>query len=154
MIWMLYDVHNQVWEAMSKAYEFLAVTGLIYPDKFLQSLPYAQFITLPATLPWPHRATTHEGTLYNFYPASPIENPAKQASVYTTASDPSVIFQPNQFQAAGISLQLWRQIAAGEADSRNLDLDADRGIDHACWTSNNSVLQDPLEVVVLAYDKQ
>ena len=154
MIWMLYDTHNQVWEAMSKAYEFLAVTGLIYPDNFLQASPYAQFISLPATLPWPHRATPREGSFYNFYPASPIENPATQASVYTTASDPSVIFQPDQFPAAGISLQLWRQIAAGDADSRNLDLDADRGIDHACWTSNNSVLQDPVDVVILDYDKQ
>ncbi|WP_410971797.1 hypothetical protein, partial [Salmonella sp. SAL4437] len=31
LVGMLYDVHAQVWEAMDRAYAFLAVAGLIYP---------------------------------------------------------------------------------------------------------------------------
>ena len=51
-------------------------------------------------------------------------------------------------------LERWRQVARQEPDRENLDLDADRGYSAPCWAAASSVLDDPIGVVVLAYNAQ
>jgi hypothetical protein len=75
LIGMLYDLHGQVWEAMDKASAFLAVTGLVYPGDRVTAPLYAQFTSLPAPSPWPHREEPDPAAAYHHFPVSPLENP-------------------------------------------------------------------------------
>jgi len=68
---------------------------------------------------------------------------------------PDVFLSPiGPLNAANMSLELWRQSAAGQQDSQNLDLDGDRGSAHPCWAARGSVLTDPVDVLILAFDDQ
>jgi len=155
MVGVLFDAHAQAWEAMDRARAFLAVTGLIYPTDITTLPLYAQFTAVPAEESWPHREEADPESTYHRYPASPIEHPVAVASPYPFGASPAVFLDPGaQLQAATVTLGLWRQIAAGERDSQNRDLDADRGFAHPCWAARNSVHDDPIDVVVLGYDEQ
>jgi hypothetical protein len=154
LVWMLFDLHSQAWEAIDRAYVFLAVIGLIYPGDLLAMPLYAQFTSLPASKPWPHREMANSADTYHLYPDSAIENPAETASPAPPGSAPDVYLGQAGGNASHISLSLWRQIAAGEFDTENRDLDADRGFGHLCWAARGSVLADPVDVVILAYDEQ
>jgi hypothetical protein len=155
LVWMLFDTHNQIWEAMGRAYEFLALTGLIYPGNLTSAPLYAQFTTLPGDITWPHRGGTSAETTYHLFPSTPLENPTKTPSPFPAGVHPDEFLrQGSQLRAADVTLRLWRQIAAGEQDSQNLDLDADRGFEHPCWAARNSVQQDPVDVVILPFGEQ
>jgi len=155
LVWMMFDVHNQVWEAMAKANEFLALTGLIYPGKLISGPLYAQFTTLPNAQPWPRRESSRGENRYHFYPVTPLENPTKLASPFPSGVQPDEFLRRDgSLCAADETLQLWRQIAFGVFDSLNLDLDADRGSRHPCWAATNSVHQDPVDVAILPYPEQ
>jgi hypothetical protein len=156
LVWMLFDLHSQAWEAIDRAYVFLAVTGLIYPGHLTAMPLYAQFTSLPDAKanPWPHREVSHPADHYHLYPSSPLEHPTEEASPAAAGSMPDVYLGQAGGNAMQISLELWRQVAAGEHDTENRDLDADRGFDHPCWAARGSVSADPVDVVVLAYDEQ
>lgn len=150
LVSVLFDAHNQAWEAMERARVFLCATGLIYPT-VVNGLPlFEQFTAVPAQESWPHREEADPESTYHLYPVSPLEHPTETASPYAGGAAPST-FLP---QATAISLGQWGQIARDQRDSQNRDLDADRGFGHACWTAQNSVHDDPVDVVVLGYDEQ
>jgi hypothetical protein len=152
LVGQLFDVHAQVWEAMDKAYVFLAVTGLIYPGHLVKAPLYAQFTSVPAGQPWPHREEPDPA--YHLYPSSPLENPTVTPSPFAAGDHPDVSLSGNQLNPAAVSLSLWRQIAAGQHDSQNLDLDADRGSAHPCWVARGSIRDNPVDVLILGFDEQ
>jgi hypothetical protein len=157
LVGQMFNVHCQAWEAMDAAYVFLAVTGLVYPKDLLTTPVYAQFTSLPAGQLWPHREEAGPQSTYHLYPSSPLENPISTPSPFGTGSDPTLALSSlagDQFDASLVSLALWRQIAAGEQDSENRDLDADRGMAHPCWAAKGSVRDDPMNVVILQYKDQ
>jgi hypothetical protein len=155
LVWVFFDTHNQIWKAMAKAYEFLALTGLIYPGDLTSAPLYQQFTTLPGDFTFPHREGTSAETTYHLFPSSPTENPTQQPSPFPAGRHPDEFLRRgSQLCAAEVTLQLWRQIASGEHDNQNLDLDADRGFAHSCWAARNSVQQDPVDVVILPFDEQ
>lgn len=150
LVGVLFDAHNQAWEAMERARVFLAVTGLIYPTN-VRGLPlFEQFTSVPAEESWPHREEPDPESTYHLYPLSSLEHPTEAASPYAVRAVPSTFLG----QATTVTLGQWGQIARGEHDSQNRDLDADRGFGHACWAARNSVHDDPIDVVVLGYDEQ
>lgn len=150
MVAYFYELHARLWEALSKSYNYLAVTGLIYPDGLLDLPRFKQFVDLPAAANWPHRPEADPGLTYHLFPVSTLEHPLAQASPYAAASVPDV----SSSSAVQLSTQLWRQIALAEQDSQNLDLDADRGFAHPCWAAKGSINNEPVVVSILAYKAQ
>lgn len=155
LVGFLFDAHNMLWEALDKAYVFLAATGLIYPGDLTPMPLYAQFVSVPASQPWPHREVQDAAGEYHLYPNSLLENPVASPSPFPPGALPDILLSFNsELIATNISLGLWRQIPNDEHDSENRDLDADRGAAHLCWAAQGSVLTDPLTVVNLAYSEQ
>jgi hypothetical protein len=156
LVGMLFDVHCQVWEAMDRAYAFLAVTGLIYPGDLVVMPLYAQFTSMPAPVPWPHREEADPASSYHLYPSSPLENLTSEIpSSFPTGAHPDVYLKQEAFNEANMPmLELWRQIAAGDFDSQNRDLDADRSFGHLCWANGGPIHDDPVNVVILGYNEQ
>jgi hypothetical protein len=154
-IGMLFDAHNTTWEALSRGFNFLAATGLIYPAGLLAAPMYAQFTSLPAFKDWPLREVADPVNTYHLYPNSPVENPTENPSPYAVGAGPSVIVAPgSNDSAAAATMAVWEQIAADEFDSQNRDLDSDRGFGHFCWAAAGSVHDDPVVVVTLQFDEQ
>ena len=152
---MLFDAHNMAWEALSRGYNFLAATGLIYPHDLLATPMYAQFTSLPGVQSWPRREEANPIESYHLYPSSSIENPVASPSSFAVGAAPPVFVASGAgSSAAGVSMSLWQQIAREVRDSQNLDLDADRGFGHPCWAAGGSVHDDPIAVLILQYDAQ
>lgn len=155
LVGMLFDAHCQIWEAMDRAYAFLAVTGLIYPGNLVTLPLYAQFTSLPGIQSWPHREEANPAKTYHLSPISRLELPKTSPSPFPIGAHPDVYL--GQFHgpnATQVTLQLWQQSVAGLFDSQNLDLDADRGFMHPCWAAHGSVHNQPVDVVVLGYSEQ
>ncbi|WP_433303963.1 hypothetical protein ACQP2F_13515 [Actinoplanes sp. CA-030573] len=153
LVGLLYDLHSRTWEAIDRAYVFLAVSGLIYPGHLVGNPVYAQFTALPPLTAWPHREEPDPVASYHRFPTAPLENPATTPSWFPAGSTPDVFLSMNtDLSAPRLSLNLWRQIARGEQDSQNHDLDADRGAAAPCWAAAGSVQDDPVGVVILGYD--
>jgi hypothetical protein len=151
LIACLFDIHTQIWEALDRAYHFLAFHGLIYPGSLIDVPAYSQFTTTPATTPWPRRPVNDPMNSYHLYPGSPLEHPT------TTPSGLPVGAKPDAFltlAAARFTLPVWEQIAFRVTDTVNYDLDADRGFLHACWAIKGSINDDPVDVNILAYTDQ
>jgi hypothetical protein len=147
----LFDIHKQIWEALDRAYHFLAFHGLIYPGSLIGEPLYSQFTFAPATAQWPRRPLTNPAGGMHLYPGSPLENPATVAAGFATGARPDT-FLP--LAVGRFCLPLWEQIVRGQSDTQNLDLDADRGFSHPCWATGNSIDDDPVAVDVLAYAAQ
>lgn len=151
LIGALFDIHCQIWEALDRAYHFLAFHGLIYPRDLIDRPVYSQFTSIPATkTPWPYRPVADPVNQYHLYPSSPLENPTLTLSAFTTGAPPDA-FLP--LAASEVALPLWKQIALSELDTQNLDMDADRDFRHPCWAVK-SINDDPLSVQILAYGDQ
>jgi len=150
LVWMLFDAHSQIWEAIDRAYGFLAMTGLIYPGHLVTMPLYAQLTSLPSDLPWPHREERDPENTYHVYPTSALEQPMAAASPFLPGALPDTYLG----QATALALELWRQGAAGQLDTQNRDLDADRGFGHVCWATGGSIHDDPVDVVLLNYGEQ
>lgn len=152
---MLFDAHGMAWEALSRGYNFLASSGLIYPRDLLAAPMYAQFTSLPGFQSWPQREEARPLDTFHLYPSTPIENPVESPSPFAIGSAPSVfVASGGGSSAADVTMALWQQIAAEAQDSQNRDLDADRGFGHACWAAGGSVHDDPIDVQTLLYDEQ
>lgn len=150
MVGVLFDAHNQAWEAMERARVFLCITGLIYPTR-VDGLPlFEQFTALPGNKLWPQREEKKPENTYHLYPVSPFEQPTQTPSPYAGGAAPSAFLT----RATSVSLGQWQQVARDDHDSQNLDLDADRGNGHPCWTAQDSVNNDPVNVLILGYDEQ
>jgi hypothetical protein len=145
------DLHNMqtmMWEGFQKAADFLALHGLIYPTASLGRWRYAQYLSVPSSK-WP--LLPDNGPRFDEYPTTALEFP-QGATVYQPGSAPSAILS-GQWSASSVSLPVWFQIAQDAIDSDNLDLDADRGWRHPCWTANGSIADQPLDVRALDYSE-
>ena len=151
LIACLFDIHMQIWEALDRAYHFLTFHGLIYPQSLINVPVYSQFTSVPATSQWPRRPVSDPVNRYHLYPGSPLEHPAAAPSGFPVGANPDA-FVP--LAASRFILPLWEQIARGETDTQNLDLDADRGFLHPCWATGKSINEDPVNVRTLDYGDQ
>jgi hypothetical protein len=150
LVSMLFDAHNTAWEAMDRAFNFLAATGLIMPDGLLGLPLYAQFTSLPPYQEqWPRRPETHPVDTYHRPPTSPVEYPVRQPSLFGAHAAPTVFLS----QATTTALTVWAQSAGGQHDTANLDLDADRGFKHLCWRAGGSINDDPVIVDIMQYEE-
>jgi hypothetical protein len=148
LIACLFDIHTQIWEALDRASHFLALHGLIYPGSLIDEPAYKQFTLAPIPAQWPRRPVNDPVNWFHLYPSSPPEQPVTQATPFATAATPDS-FLP--LAAMRIALPLWEQMARGDSDSTNFDLDADRGFLHPCWATGGSINDDPVAAQVLAY---
>lgn len=145
-----FEAHCKYWEVLNQAYNYLAITGLIYPDGLIDLPRFEQFTKTPTMTNWPHRPETKPLDKYHLYPLSATEQPSVSASYFAVGSQPD-IFLP---EAVRIAKSLWVEIAGSLPGSKNLDLDADRGLHHLAWKSGNSINDNPLNVVLLGYNEQ
>lgn len=155
LVGYLWDAQQQMWEALDQAYGFLAKTGLIYPDALLAIPGYRQFTSTPGTAEnkWPQRPETDPEATYHLYPFTPLEDPVQPPSTLSAGALPDA-FLIQSPTVAEVALALWRQMAKGDQDSTNYDLDGDRGSLHPCWATGGSIDDDPVDVVVLGYGDQ
>jgi hypothetical protein len=146
---VLEQLQNYLWQSFSNAADYLAVLGLIYPNELQLVQPvHAQFNAAPASAPFPHRADARPNAGYEVPPATPIEHSAGGPPPYAMLATPASYVTG----AVRIALSLWEQLARGDADSFNRDMDADRDSGHQCWDiAAGSVNDDPVPELVLAY---
>ncbi|MGW6203578.1 hypothetical protein ACWF9B_08020 [Streptomyces sp. NPDC055089] len=150
LVSQLFDLQVRLWEALGKASAFLSGCGLIYPEGRLEFPLYRQFLTVPNDTAQPHRPEPDDvGTFYR-YPRTELENPVDFSAPVPVGAD------PGRFLAVSVSdcVQEWEDIADGSPGAVNLDLDADRGVAHPCWSTVGSIDDDPVGVDVLAYPDQ
>lgn len=147
---VLEQLQHYLWQSFSDAADYLAVFGIIYPNQLQLLQPvHAAFTSAPPSSPFPHRALARANAGYEVAPATTIEHSAGGPSPYPPAATPSAYVA----SAAHISLSLWRQLARGDTDSFNLDMDADRDNQHHCWdiAAGASIKDDPVPELALAY---
>jgi hypothetical protein len=158
LVHSFYDLHNYFWEVMNSAYVYLCRTGMIYPDELLDRPLYRQFLQAPNAMPgaWPHTPSPFGPDDAHLYPQTSIE----QAAVMTQAFHPGAlpaVFLGGEATGGGnasqLSMAVWRQAASRTRDAGNYDLDADRGLRHACWRTKGSIDDNPVNVVVLNYSE-
>ena len=150
---VLEQLQNYMWQSFSDAADYLAVFGIIYPSALQLAQPvHAQFTAIPSTFTsasaFPHRSQSRPNAGYEVPPVTPIEHVAGAAPPHPPNTNPSVYVSG----ATRIALNLWSQIARGDFDSANLDMDADRDQGHHCWDiADGSINDDPVPEVALAY---
>jgi hypothetical protein len=146
---VLEQLQNYMWQSFSDAADYLAVLGLIYPNQLQLAQPvHAQFTSAPAAAPFPHRASVHANAGYEVPPTTLIEHSAGGPPPFGTLATPASYVAG----AVRISLSLWEQLARGDADSFNFDMDADRDSGHHCWDiAAGSINDDPVPELALAY---
>ncbi|WP_432382797.1 hypothetical protein [Duganella sp. P38] len=146
---VLEQLQSYMWQSFSDAADYLAVFGIIYPNALQLAQPvHAQFTAMPPASAFPRRAPAQPNAGYEVPPATPVERAAGGAPPYPPGATPSAYVTG----AARIALNLWGQIARGDFDSANLDMDADRDQGHLCWDIGaGSINDDPVPAVVLAY---
>jgi hypothetical protein len=157
MVGNMFDLQCQLWEGLAKARAFLAIHGLIYPDGMLNNPVYSQFLTVPAASTLPLQEETDPAPNFYRYPPGPVENPAYGWAPYASGAAPSVFIGPasplaSVPTASRAAAQTWLQIARGDLDAQNYDMDADRGFQFPCWTVQGSIHDDPLAVQILPYE--
>jgi len=156
LIYSLYDLHKYCWEVLNTAAWFLSRMGLIYPDDLLNQEVFANFLTAPAAGGWPRRpvAVADPAERCHLYPTTPVEQPAMHPA-YPPGSKPNVFLGgpggAEYTTATHLSMTVWTQVASGNLDAQNHDMDADRGLDQACWTVSGSINDTPIDVVELDY---
>jgi hypothetical protein len=154
------DLHNlqvQTWEGFQKAYDFLAIFGLVYPDGLLGRWRYSQYLAVPEFERGDTPRLPETGRRFDEYPTTGVELPASFSTAYTPGTTPAAVLtrvpQAGTTSAADLSLFVWEQMANDILDSSNLDLDADRDWRHPCWTAVGSINDQPIDVRGLAYDE-
>jgi hypothetical protein len=154
------DLHNLqsiMWEGFNKAFDFLSLFGLIYPDGLLDRWRYSQYLSIPNKEKgdWPYLPDTSDR--FDEFPTTGIELPASFTQGYPVGTTPAAIVarvtQAGLVSAADIGEFVWYQMANGDMDSTNLDLDADRGWKHPCWDADGSITDQPIDVRILPYDE-
>ncbi|MFG3135993.1 hypothetical protein ACGFZA_07200 [Streptomyces sp. NPDC048211] len=150
LVAQLFDLQVRLWEALGKASAFLSGCGLIYPEGRLDYPLYRQFLTVPTDTVQPHRPERNDvGTFYR-YPQTELEYPVDFSAPVPVGAG------PGRFLPVSVSdcVQRWEEIADGSPGVKNLDLDADRGVAHPCWSTVGSIDDDPVDVNILAYPDQ
>ncbi|WP_405401127.1 hypothetical protein [Streptomyces sp. NBC_01104] len=147
LVSQLFDLHVRLWEALGKAGAFLSGCGLIYPDGRLGFPLHRQFLAVPNDTMQPHRPETDDVRTFYRYPRTEMENPVDYTKTVPVGADPGIVLT-----ATGPDcVRRWEDVALGTPGDRNLDLDADRGTAHPCWSTRGSIDDDPVGVDILAY---
>jgi hypothetical protein len=153
----LYNLQSMTWEGFQKANDFLALYGLIYPTGLLNRKRYSQFLTVPSTEPGTFPLLPDDGSRFHLFPTTAVEQPACFNIAFPVGATPAAVLarvpQVGLTSAADQSLFVWNQIANDVQDSSNLDLDADREWQHACWRADGSITDQPIAVSVLMYSE-
>ncbi|MYM84850.1 hypothetical protein GTP44_23250 [Duganella sp. FT50W] len=146
---VLEQLQSYMWQSFSDAADYLAVFGIIYPSALQLAQPvHAQFTIMPPASSFPHRAPAQPDAGYAVPPATLIEQSAGGPPPHPAKSTPEAYVSG----AARLALNLWGQIARGDVDSANLDMDADRDEGDRCWDlAAGSINDDPVPEVALAY---
>lgn len=146
---VLEQLQQYLWQGFSNAADYLAVFGIIYPNALQLLQPaHAQFTASPPPAAYPHRASAQPNVGYESMPATPVEHAAGGSPAHPPLSTPDRYVTA----AARLAHQLWQQLARGDADSANLDMDADRDAGRQCWDiATGSIKDDPVPEVALAY---
>lgn len=147
MVGRMFDAESLLWEGLSRALAFLSLHGLVYPDSLLNQPAFGQFTSIPAPVPLPRKPQPDPAATMHVFPATPLEQPQPDLPRYPIGARPGVMIEP----AGDLLVRLWTQIARGERDSENLDLDADRGLQHPCWATGGSIDDNPVTVDILGY---
>lgn len=158
MLRSFYDLHNYFWEMLNSAYVFLCRTGMIYPDELIDLPPYRQFLSAPNIMPgaWPHTPSPAGPDDAHLYPQTSIEQAAAMDLAFHPGAAPAVFLAGEATgggSATELSSAVWRQAVLRTRDAGNYDLDADRGLRHACWRTKGSINDNPVNVVVLNYSE-
>jgi hypothetical protein len=150
-----FNMQMLFWQAFDLALGFLAVAGLIYPDDLLIVSPlYQQFLRTPPSQPWPHRPDPDALQTYHELPSTPIEQEAANPGPFPANAVPEDFATGTATHSAyETASSLLRQILKSQTDTRNFDLDADRGYLFPCWDLKASgSIDDPiLAVDILPY---
>jgi hypothetical protein len=158
MVGYMFELQSQLWEGLSQAQAFLAIHGLVYPDAMLHNPVYKQFLAVPAATTLPLRPEPSQARDFYRYPATPVETPPYGGSPYPTGATPNVFIgstPPGPAAppaAAWAAVQTWSQIARGQFDAVNLDLDGDRGFRAPCWAIAGAITSNPITIQTLAYE--
>ncbi|MEP6463021.1 MAG: hypothetical protein ABJC62_06275 [Frankiaceae bacterium] len=152
LVMKLFHLQVHIWESLGKARAFLAACGLVYPDHNLAFPLHQQFLAIPASVPSPRRHEVDPVPVFYRFPPTPPENPASASGLYPVGATPDVFLLTGQPSISSTALQTWRQIAAGDFDASNLDLDGDRRALDSCWATEGSIDDDPIIAVSLAYE--
>lgn len=158
MVGTFFDLQCLIWESLSKALDFLATHGLIYPDGMLDQPRFKQFLAVPAVAsnPVPQKPEP-DGNKLHLFPTQGLEQATSTggAAVFPQGANPTVLFATNEFRrefaATALATNHWLSMSTGQPGSTNYDSDADRGFCHPCWRARGSVLDVPIDVEVLAY---
>jgi hypothetical protein len=152
----MFELHNHVWEGLGKAQTVLATYGLIYPDGMLAAPLFRQFLSVPAQGTYPALPEVDPVNHYHEYPSTQTEHPPVPARYPPGTKPDAVIGSPissgSDPTSAQIAVNIWSQIARGQHDAVNLDLDADRGFDFKCWATQGSINSDPVGILTLPYE--
>ncbi|WP_435283214.1 hypothetical protein [Streptomyces koelreuteriae] len=143
----LFDLQVRLWEALGKANAYLSGCGLIYPEGRLEFPLYRQFIAVPSDTVQPHLSEPDDVHTFYRYPQTELEYPVSFEASVPPGAD------PGRFLHAAIHdcVKRWEDVAHGSPGVKNLDLDADRGMAHPCWSALGSIKDDPVGVQILAY---
>jgi hypothetical protein len=141
----------------------LKYLGLLYAEaKELHNPEFLECLVLPPAslgLAYPARPLRNPD-LFLDLPASPLEKPAKAPSRFAAGEKPiTFLFRSSSGSAVVVDdgfdmlKQELLELPTSPVRVTNLNLDADRGIDQACWTlkSGTSINDDPIKPVVLDY---
>jgi hypothetical protein len=153
----IYALQMTMWQAFDAARNFLATTGMIYPDDLHLGSPlFTQFLKTPNRPAWPHRPDPAPDQTYHVDPTGPFEQPATEQPFPAHRGIGALTAPwPNDFvhSAAMIAVPLLEDVLFGAPERENLDRDADRGFRHPCWDVRpGTSINDPaLTVEVLPY---
>ena len=156
----LHTAHMAVWKALSSAQTLMAQCGLVYPDGALLGVPFhGQFLSARQDENWPRKEDPAAEDRFHRYPTTAGEHPLAGAQAFPLGAEPDAFLNGipgwHSGNAAGLARDLWLQVARGQAETVNLDQDADRGLGHSCWRvkAGASISDDPLAIEALAYDE-
>ena len=144
----LLGIQITLWQLFDTCQNFLVGIGLIYPTAdHLESIAYSQFLSAPADPNWPRLSDPYPITTYMTYPSGYTEKPQPAPNgAYISSADRL---------RAGFAEMAAQHLDDFEVHPTNMDLDADRGLKHQCWTVPEpiQISDQPVPVTILGFNE-